>query len=656
MALSSSDSSTTGNVYDEAFNHVSNVRSFVTDAITDAREWAEQARASASSTIGAIGDFNPDYGNITAPDTPNLNLNVSGSFDLPSIDPASFGTINASIPGAPGMKPIRDIPDIDIAPYVPSVTGLNIPDAPTLSNFTAPDAPTLGNIDLPNKPVLTKPAFPSLAAISIPDFKFPTLPLFTDDAPEFQGTAVSTVLQWSEPTYYTEVLDEVIGKLRDLWAGSGIPPAVENALWERAASREDLDLSRQMSALEIDHSGRGFTMPTGVLEAQKAALRDEAMLKKQTANRDIAIRMAEIHIENVKFACEQGVAAENVLYGIFNNTAQRQFEAAKIQLDAELARFNAQVSLFNAQQQAYSTKADVYKVKLDAELSRIEVFKAELEGELAKGQLNEQQVKIYSEQIRALLTDVEVYKAEMQGASLQADVNRNLIEGYKAEVTAYAEKLRADKARFDAYDSQVKGELGKAQLLDAEARAYASYVSGQSAVADIGIKRMDADIRENEQTIRAYVAQLDAAKAEIMAQSEAIKASAEAYRSDTQRYVAQAGAEESKFRVELAAKEVEIRSTIGIYETEIKRYIADIEKMTSMAQMQLEALKAAGQVSSTMAAGAMAGINIGANLSGSGGVSASGSNSNSTSRSRSIGYSANYETDSGPVPGSWSSY
>lgn len=643
-------------VYKEAYDHVSGVRGFVTDSISDARSWANAARQSAETTLSSLSSFNPNIGSVSQPARPSLNLVWNAAMQLPQINATDFGEIHSSRPNSPVLKSVRTAPDVDIQPYLPSIASLNIPDAPSLSNISAPTEPTLGAVAIPVAPTINKPAFPSLSSIDIPDFTFPTLPTFDESAPEFSGTPVSAVLQWSETCYSTEVLGEVVNKLRDLWEGSGIPPAVEAAMWERAASREDLDVARQLSALDVEHSSRGFTQPTGVLDAQKDALREEAAVRKQGLNREIAIKMAEVHIDNVRFACEQGVAAENVIFNIWNNMAQRQFDAAKIQLDAELAQFNAHVSLFNARQQAYSTRAQVYKTKLDAELMRIEVFKAELEGSLAKGQLNEQQVRIYGEQIKALLSDVEIYKAEMQGANLQSDVNRNIIEGYKANVTAYAEKLRADKARFDAYDSRVRGELGKAQLLDAEARAYSAYVSGQSTIADIGMKQMEADIRENEQRIKAYIAELDASKADMLAQSEAIKATAQAYSADTQRFSAQASAEEARHRVDVAAKESEIRSTIGMYEVEIRRYIADVEKLISTAQLQLEAMKAAGQVSSTMAAGAMAGINIGASLSGGGSVSASGSNSRSTSSSSSMSYNSSVELDDGPKPPGWINY
>lgn len=633
------------NPFQQSYDHVAIVRDFVTDAIEGAMDNAEESRDKVEKLIDDLASFAPELstrGNI--PRAPVIDTEIDGEFNLPELGTTSFGGVTGNVTTGPTLDPVRSPGTFSIDPFSPSVANISIPEAPVMTApLDGPDRPVVGDVTLPDTPVLDKPLFPSLADITIPTFEFPTLPVWDATAPDFEGTPVAAILQWSEPEYAVEIVDEVVLKLREIWGGSnGIPPAVEQAMWERAANREDLDVARAISAATIEHAARGFTMPDGMLTARVDALRDEALIKKQALNREIAIKMAELQVQNVRWACEQAIASENVLFNIWNNMAQRQFEAAKVQLDSQLALYNAQVALFNAKMSAYGTEAQVYKTKLDAELSRIEVFKAELEGELARGQLNEQKVKIYSEQVRALLTDVEIYKAEMQGAALQADVNKNLIDAYKADVQAYAERINADKVRFEAYESRIKGELGKAQILDAEARAYASYVSGQASVADVEVKIMQGDISKNELLIRKYLADLEADKARMQYQVSAVQANAEAHKANTQRYVAVVGAEESRLKLEITAKEAEMRVALALYDAEVKKYIADMEQLIRKAGVQLEAVKSAAQVGATLAAGAMAGISVGAQLSGTGGVSASGSYSEGRSETESTSYNYNY--------------
>ena len=62
----------------------------------------------------------------------------------------------------------------------------------------------------------------------------------------------------------------------------------------------------------------------------------------------------------------------------------------------------------------------------------------------------------------------------------------------------------------------------------------------------------------------------------------------------------------------------------------------------AMAALIIDALKAAGGISSTLAAGAMAGVHVGATLSGSGAVTASGTDSYSQSTTKSESRNENY--------------
>ena len=614
----------------QATQTVDNVERIVKERLDDATQWAESSRQTAIDALNELAAFAPSLAiGGTAPVAPVLDSTLGGTFDLPDLAVSDFGEINASITAAPSLDDVGTVGDVDIAPYVPSIAGLNIPEAPdSQAPVTAPLRPATGEVVLPDAPTLEKPAFPSLDTITIPSFAFPTLPTFDATAPEFEGSAVSTVLQWSPAAYQSEVIDEAADKLRAMWAGgTGLPAAVEQAMWERAASREDLAIARDISAATTEFSARGFTLPPGALVARIDAIREEGAIKKLALNREISIKIADTQIENLRFAVTQAIAAEQVYSAIWNNVAQREFEAAKIQLDSQLALYNAQVALFNARQSAYGTEATVFEARLKGELSRIELFKAQLEGELARGTLNEQKTRIYAEQIKSLLVDLELYKSQMSGAQIQSEIVKNQIDSYRIDVQAYAEQINADKLRFDAYDSRVRGEVAKAGILESESRAYAAYVQGKATEADIGAKNVQAKIDVNRLKIQQYEAALSGDRARLESQVAVVKANADAYTANTQRYIAATGAEEAKYRLELGAKEAEMRTAVSLYEVEVRKYIADMEQLIRKAQMQLEALQAIGQASATMTAGAMAGVSVGASLSGSGDVRASGSKS-----------------------------
>ena len=632
------------NVFEQAYNSVESVDQIVSSRINDASATSQALQLTALSTIKTLQDINFKFNAGALPSPPNIDPNIDVSINLSPITPTSFGTITSTVPDRPRLDSVPSVSPLDIPDFQSSIDSLNIPEPPPwTAPGAAPNRPSTGDVVLPDSPLLVMPQMPALVEINVPNFGGLALPTFSVSAPEFEATALPGILQWSEPSYRTEILDEALDVIRTLWSGgSGIPPAVEQAMVERALSREDMIANRELDSVAEEFSLRGFTMPTGMQAARTDQMRQDLALKKLSLNRELTIKFAEWQIENIRFGVQQAIAAENVFVNVFLNSAQRMFEAAKFQIESQLNIYNAQVALFNARMNGYQIEASVFDTLVKAELSKIEVFKAEIEAEVARGQINEQKVRTYTAQVQALQTEVEIYKARMQGAQAQSDVIRNQIEAYKADVQAYGERIQADKVRFDAYESQVKGEAAKAGIIDAEARAYAALVQGKSSAADISVKRAELIIQKNRSLVEAYIADLDAEKARIQSQSAVIQSGAQAYIADTQRFAAQAQAETVKAQVQVAAKEAELRTNVSFYQAQVQAYIGNMEQLIRKAGLVIDALKAAGQISSTLAAGAMAGVHVGATLTGSGTVSASGAYSEVFSNSKSESKNENY--------------
>lgn len=637
------------NVFEQAYSSVDAVEQVVTTRIADASATAELLQTQALETIGHLQTINFAYNAGPLPEPPEINLSVNVDLDLPLISPTSFGALTSNLPDRPELDVVGDLDVPEIPDFVPSITTFTIPRSPAWSAPSAePEPPDLDAITLPTDPTTTLPEVPTLEELNIPEFGGLTLPTFDETEPSFEGSALPGILQWAEPTYESEILDEVLAKIRLLWAGgSGIPAEVERAMVERAMSREDTIASREIDSVAEEFSLRGFTMPSGMQAARVDELRQTLALKKLSLNRDLTIEFAKWQIENVRFGVEQGLAAENVLINIFQNMANRMLDAAKFQVDAQIKVYDAQVGLYNARVNAYQIRAQVFDILVRAELTNIEVYKAEIEAAIARGQLNEQRVKIYTAQIQAVQTAVEIFKTQMQGAEIESNINRNRIESYRAQVEAYAARIGAEKVRFDAYASQIAGEAAKASIVESQSRAYASLVQGKVSIADLNVKRLDLIIQRNAQLVSTYAADLDAEKLRITSQLGTIQAASQAYIADTQRYSAMASAETGKAQVEVAAKEAELRSNISFYQARVQAYIGTMEQLIRQAAMTVDAVKAAGQLTSTLAAGAMAGVHVGASLSGGGNVSASGaygeSTSTQTSTSTSTSHNYNHE-------------
>lgn len=606
-----------------------NVLDTIADTVADAallREHAERRIQAIAATVPRLTVSG------TVPSPPGLPVFGVG-LSLPDAPeaPDLAAPPDLGIPAMPALESAPSVASPQIDDFNPSALGANLPPPPTI--VVPPlDAqrPELSTISVPSAPVLSRPMAPALDTIHIPAFDFSTMEYFDADAPVFVGDGhINAALQWHLTPYVPTLMDAVVANLQAMWQGGwGLPPAVEQALFDRAAGREDLTAQRDISAAALDFSSRGFTMPPGLMAARIDAIRADAQRNKLAAAREYAIKAAELQVENLKFACTQALAAEQLLHSIHDGQLKLGLEAARAELDAQLSVLNAQVAVFNARQSAWASQAQARRDELQTRLAAVRMA---LDAELAKGENNKERVALYEAQMRALQVDASLYETEMKGAQTQADIDRTRIEQYRAEVGAWAERIGALKVHADLYDSQMKGEASKASVLEAHARAFGAYVSGKVATVDAQSKAADAVHRSNELRLRAWTAQIDQSRANAQNYLGMVQSQVAAYEARVRAFSAEASAEEGAQRLMLTAEEAAARVAMQRYEVELRKYLADLEQLRQAAAMQLEAIKAAAQAESTLAAGRMAGMSIGASVGASANMQASGTRSDSVS-------------------------
>lgn len=618
----------------------------VNGQIGDMATRADSAIAVANAVIGALSTLNIEI----SEKPPQYNLS---GIDLPAgnninpPDPSKFGLIEQlAIPAFQLFDAYTDDIDIDAGDFTAPYK-LQRPPAPhALDTSGMPTRPDFGTVDIPVFDVDTGvPPLQALDDIAIPAFVFPSLPSFNEMPPEFNVAPPVTILQWSEPPYESEILDQVKSRLSLMLAGgTGLPPAIEAALFDRARGREDvLALKSEQDAFDT-FAARGFSMPPGMLVKQVQAVQEENRLKTSAINRDILIKATDVEIENIRFAVTQGIALEQLLMNLFNNVVNRAFEAAKFRVEADIRLYDALVGAFNARQTAYQVAAQVYEIGIRGELAKLEAYKVQMEGLKIRGELNQQKVAIFNALVEAVKNRIQAYTARVEGAKAQADVVRANIEGYRVDVQAYGARLDAQKTVFDAYEASVRAETALAQGNEAAARAFAATIQAQEARANVKIAVIRAKIEALQASVQKYAALLQAEQSRIGAQRDAIQATAAAYGAEMQRYTAEIGKDTATRQLDITRQESNLRNALAYYEINVKEYDAQMTRLIEAAKVQEAALDSAGRSAAQLAAGAMAAINVGASLSGSAGVSDSFSNSVSKS------YNFNYDSDDAPPP------
>lgn len=528
------------------------------------------------------------------------------------------GSLEVTLPSDPGLPSISTGVSLAIPDWSPSVVSINIPDTPTpVDTSGVPSRPDVDTaVELPATPALAMPVLESLDQITVPTFTFPALPTFSDAAPQFTDAAPSAVINWAEPQYASESLTEVQATIKRMMAGgTGLKPEIEQQLFDRARAREDQTAAKAVAEAFDTFANKGFTMPPGALAAQVNAAREQAQLQANSLQRDVMIKVADIEQENLRFAVQQGLAAENLLINIFNNAAQRSFEMARFTVESQIQLFNSKVSLFNAVTSAYQTRAQVYKIQIDAALAQLDVYRIQLEGQKVVSEINVQRVQAYNARVQALMAQVEVYKAQMEGARIRTDAIRTQIEAYRTDVEAYSSRVNADKVRFDAYRTQVEGETAKIGITEAEARVYAARASAAEAAANVRVQAIRADIEKMQATTGRFAALVDRSKAELQAKLGKVEANARVAGLNIQHLSAQSDANRAKSEAIIRIGEQELQSNIAITSASIERYKVAVQKILQEADLKARSLQAAGQMASTLAGGAMAAQHVQASIS-----------------------------------------
>jgi hypothetical protein len=208
---------------------------------------------------------------------------------------------------------------------------------------------------------------------------------------------------YTAPATYTSSLISTLASLLGtrLAGGTGLAPAVETAIWDRARDREAALAQANIDEVTRTHEALGFHLPTGVLAAQVREAQRDYYTKTSTLSRDIAVKQAELEQSNMTDAVQRAIAYEDTLASILQRREQ-------VAVDA----FRAEVETFNAHVTAYRVEVEAYSAQIESDIKHWEVEIKQLEAQ-ATYTLTGQ--KMNSDIIRAnLATALEAAKIAAQ--------------------------------------------------------------------------------------------------------------------------------------------------------------------------------------------------------------------------------------------------
>ncbi len=149
-------------------------------------------------------------------------------------------TISFDAPTVPTDLSLTD-PTITLATFTEAAPTLAMPDAPTVSYGMVPTIPDITSPTIPSAPTLASVSIPSLLTLSTPTFAGVNLPSAVElsDIPTLSLVAPTPYSYSVGEDYASTMLTSLQSVLNTrLAGGTGLAPAVEQAIWDRSRSRE----------------------------------------------------------------------------------------------------------------------------------------------------------------------------------------------------------------------------------------------------------------------------------------------------------------------------------------------------------------------------------------------------------------------------------
>lgn len=392
-------------------------------------------------------------------------------------------------------------------PTAPSPSLISPETAPSFSATvpvygSAPVVPTVKSFSMPTKPSYTMPTAPVLSTINIPVFVPAAMPGLTATLPSSASLAVPSISEISVDDVTRDTLFETVtAKLNSkiLDGGTLLNPTVEADIWNRDLERSEQALRDASDKLTGQWAKMGFSMPDGLLAGSLLALQTEYMNRSLDRSREIAVKQADLEQSGMLKCLELGMGFEQIIMTSANEFARRRLEAAKANGDILVAVFRERVNLFNAELAAFTADVTAWKTEIEAEMTRVEAFKAQMTGVQIQAGVDETRVKVYQAQVAGVEALVNFYNSDVKVVAMQYEAEAQKINMFKSQVDAYSANVDAlikqYVAAVEVFKNQVSAYATKNGVLTTNVESATRMAIAQY---DSAIKLLDTQARRSE--------------------------------------------------------------------------------------------------------------------------------------------------------------
>jgi len=529
-------------------------------------------------------EWDPDFGLVPTP--PNGDLGAGPVFQQPP-------TFTGQMPSTPVRTP------------------------PTGLTATPPvGPPALEPIVIPTPPNPQLPEFPELRDIVLPDPPSITLPTFQGVRPSFSIPEPVNTFGFNAEQYSSPLLTALRNRIQVMIGGApGLPAAAAAAMRSRATEAVDAEGLRMVQEVTEQFGARGFPQPNGVLNRAIREQLQKNQSERNALSRDIYLEDVKNAIEDMRFAVAQGVALESNLMANFLGVQQLALDAAKATVTIAIDVMNARIALANLELSAYQTDAQVHRDLIQAELAKIEVYRAELEGKKLIGELNAQDVEIFAQRVRFVLSQVEIYNARVNGVRAVADVNISKVQAFAETVKAYEAQVEAKRTEWEIYGKQLEADLLPYRRYELETEIFGRRIDIWRGTNQNLIDQRRLRIDERELDVTAFRARLESIGTVLTAESQRVDALVRRFAARVEKYRADAALEQVVSEGNARPFQLAIEQERSRVDTELKNAELRINETLKRAEILVSTKQAIGQIGSTLSAGLASAMSVHASLS-----------------------------------------
>lgn len=167
--------------------------------------------------------------------------------------------------------------------------------------------------------------------------------------------------------------------------GTGINADVEAQIWERDRSRILTDAARASAELVSSWAAKGYPLPPGALVGQVADIDQDARNKNAAASRDVAIKNAELEIENVKFAIDKAIQLRSAAIAAAGDYIRTLALGPQLGVQLSSAMIDAKAKLANVLTSFYQAKINAIELP-----ARVAIAQAGMTVDVGKSNLDSQ--------------------------------------------------------------------------------------------------------------------------------------------------------------------------------------------------------------------------------------------------------------------------